>query len=302
MMPSASAQLPNRRHRYPPPDLGVFAEVNPRSAYWLGFLIADGCVTQREVILVLHRRDESHLRAFMRFVGCESRPLRVVNDGQGLRGLACSAALARQLSAFGLRAGQKPIAEVGPSLASSADFWRGVIDGDGTLKCPSGRAPQLALVGFPKLLFQFSKYLADVFADGYVPRPYAHSQSRAVQLVSVSGRHAKQAAGTLYYEGAEFALERKWRRAQQIATWEPQVRHAYPWSDWLDGNTRTLRLGVDYDSTRRLWEAGRRAAKTAGVRLILADADETVTVRAVKGSGTVWQRADTQIQAASRTC
>ena len=147
MSAASASPLPNRRHRYPPPNPTAFAEVTPESAYWLGFLMADGCVTQREVILVLHRRDESHIRQFMDFVGCSDRPLRSVNDGQGLRALVSSAALARQLSSFGLRAGHKPRAEAPDVLVSSADFWRGMVDEDGTLKrCPRSAIPQLSLV------------------------------------------------------------------------------------------------------------------------------------------------------------
>src|SRR4051794_16881485 len=259
-MPSSSAPLPNRRHKYPPPDLSAFSRVTAESAYWLGFLMADGCVTEREVILVLHRRDASHLRAFMRFLGCGDRPLRNVNRGRALRGSISSTALARQLAAFGLRAGHKPVATAPPELASSPDFWRGVIDGDGTLRCQPP-IPQLSLVGYPTLVCQFSAYLGEVFADGHVPTPFAHAQSQAVRLLSVSGRHAKRAVQTLYYDEARFALERKRIRAAEISRWEPQVRGSYPWASWLNGDLWPIRQGIDYDSSHRLWEAGRKAAR-----------------------------------------
>jgi hypothetical protein len=288
-MPTASAPLPNRRHKYPPPDLSAFSEVTAKSAYWLGFLMADGCVTQREVILVLHRRDESHIRAFMEFVGCSDRPLRSANRGEARRGLVSSVALARQLAVFGLKAGHKPVATVPPELASSPDFWRGVVDGDGTLRSRAA-VPQLSLVGYPQLIAQFGAFLGRVFADGHVPTPYVHSQSRAVRLVSVSGRHARRAVQTLYYDGAVFALPRKRSRAVEICRWEPLVRGSYPWERWFDGELWTLHQGHDYDSPHRLWESGRRAARRAGLRLTLTDSGSSMTLLARPGSGTSWRK------------
>jgi hypothetical protein len=251
--------------------------------------MADGCVTQREVILVLHRRDESHVRAFMEFVGCGDRPLRSVNHGQALRGLVSSAALAQQLAAFGLKAGHKPFATVLPELASSPDFWRGVVDGDGTLRSRAA-IPHLSLVGYPRLIAQFSAFLGRLFADGHVPTPYAHSQSRAVRLVSVSGRHARHAVQALYYDGAAFALPRKRVRAAEICRWEPLVRGSYPWEKWFDGELWTLQQGHDYDSPHRLWESGRKAAKRAGLRLTLTDSGSSITLLARPGSGTSWRK------------
>jgi hypothetical protein len=96
---------------------------------------------------------------------------------------------------------------------------------------------------------------------------------------------------TLYYDEASFALERKRIRAAEISRWEPQVRGSYPWASWLNGDLWPIRQGIDYDSSHRLWEAGRKAARSAGVHLTIVDFGGSMTVRAQPGSGTSRQRA-----------
>lgn len=288
MEPTASAPLPNRRHRYRLPDLGAFASVNPRSAYWLGFLLADGCVSRREVIVVLQSRDAPHLRAFLEFLGCGDRPLGIANGGRAARVCIGSVALARLLREFGLDPQHKHDTPVRDELATSRDFWRGVVDGDGSVKLQAPRRmPQLQLVGSPAVVSQFATFLATVSADGYVPRSFAHSQSSVVRLVSISGRRAKRAIEALYGDDPADALARKLAVAREVCTWTPLVRGSYPWDDWFDGEPRILARGVDYDSPRRLWESGRKAAAARGIRLVLIDRGDSIELRSEPGAGTI---------------
>jgi len=291
MGPTASAPLPNRRHRYRLPDLGAFASINPRSAYWLGFLLADGCISRREVIIVLQNQDAAHLRAFLEFLGCADRPLGVANGGRAARLCVGSAALARQLTAFGLDPQHKHDTAIRDELATSRDFWRGVVDGDGSVKALGARRmPQLQLVGSPTVVSQFATFLGTVSSDGYVPRSFGHSQSHVVRLVSISGRRARRAIEALYGGDPADSLARKLAVAREVCRWIPLVRGSYPWNDWLDGEPRILARGVDYDSPRRLWESGRKAAAARGIRLILIDRGDSIELRTEPGAGTTRRR------------
>jgi hypothetical protein len=294
MESTAPAPLPNRRHRYRLPNLGAFGSVTPRSAYWLGFLLADGCVSRRQVIVVLQSGDAAHLRAFLAFLGCGDRPLGVANAGRAARLCIGSAALARQLTAFGLDPQHKHEAEIRRELASSRDFWRGVVDGDGSVKVQGPtRMPQLQLVGAPTVVSQFATFLGTVSRDGYVPRSFAHSQSQVVRLLSISGRRAKDAIRALYGGNPPDALARKLALAQQALSWTPLVRNSYPWGEWLDGQPRVLARGEHYDAPRRLWESGRKAAAARGIRLVLVDHGDSIELRSEPGTGTTWRRAGT---------
>lgn len=281
---TAPAALGNRRQRYRAPDLAAFATLTPASEYWLGFLMADGCVSGgRETILVLHRRDADHVRAFARFVGCDDRPLAPVNRGNGVRLAIGSVALAEQLADVGVVAGRGRDHDlpVRADLAASRDFWRGVIDGDGTVKVDAGGGiPQVQLVARPALAHQFAEFLAP--SVGFLPRLHRHSQSDRILMVSVGGRTAKAATIALYGENDAPALARKAERAAAVMSWNPKVMSRYPWEMWADGKEWTLHRGVDYAEAHRVWEAGRRHARGRGLRLELTDEGAHLRLRFVR--------------------
>lgn len=51
---------------------GIFREVNDENtAYWLGFLAADGCVKEdkHQLVLGLSQKDKNHVEKFRQFIG-----------------------------------------------------------------------------------------------------------------------------------------------------------------------------------------------------------------------------------------
>ena len=238
--------------------------------------MADGCISRsRELIVVVHRRDEAHLQALMRFLGCDDRVLRPANGGTARRLSIGSAELGRRLTDLGIVPGRAG-AEAGvlEPLARSRHFWRGIVDGDGSIRIQRRTgAPSMSVVGTPGLMRQFAEFLATIFADNFRPRPHLHGQSGKVLIVSLGGRHAVTAIRTLYVRAPD-ALARKRSRAEQAMAWQPRFRSRYPWSRWSDGESRVLTKGTDYDDRRRLWEAGRRVARSQGKRLELIDLDD----------------------------
>jgi len=54
---------------------GVFKEVaNANTAYWLGFLAADGCISEdkHRLVLGLTMQDRPHIEQFRRFIGSDA--------------------------------------------------------------------------------------------------------------------------------------------------------------------------------------------------------------------------------------
>jgi hypothetical protein len=246
--------------------------------------MADGCATERELIVVLAKRDQAHLRRLLDALGCTDRPLRPANHGAGARLAIGSVALARQLRLHGIVPGRAGSwATVPEWMARSRDYWRGVVDGDGSIKFhPSDRIPSLEVVGAPGLMLQFASFLESVIDDGRPVRSYRHSQSTRVAMVKVGGRRAKRAVGALYPPGGE-ALARKRELAMAVMRWEPQVRSRYTWERWADGDEWVLRRGVDYDDGHRLWEAGRRKARSLGLRFVITSDGDSARIRFADG-------------------
>jgi hypothetical protein len=145
--------------------------LTPEAAYWCGFIFTDGTIVRRpnrgqpEVAVVLQRRDRDHLVKLRDFLGSDHAITPVaptvvaLNGGQGtgaFRFAVRSQRLANILTALG-RYGPA----VNPALAASRDFWRGCIDGDGTVGISCG-IPQVKLVGSHWLLSAFVDFLGPV--------------------------------------------------------------------------------------------------------------------------------------------
>ena len=108
-----------------------FDEINDASAYWIGFLIADGCIYRNEIILALASRDKSHLEKFRRFLN-SSHPITKTNVGAYVIRFR-STPLCEKLKSYGVTSQKSLYAKTIPLLACNQHFWRGVFDGDGYL-------------------------------------------------------------------------------------------------------------------------------------------------------------------------
>jgi transposase-like protein len=180
--------------------------LTPDAAYWCGFLFTDGTIVRRtgtrrtqqpEVALVLQRRDRDHLVKLRDFLGSTHAitpiaPATVaLNGGQGtgaFRYSVRSQRLADVLTALG-RYGPA----VNPVLAASRDFWRGCIDGDGTVSISCG-IPQVKLVGSRWLLRAFVDFLGPISSR----RPLNVRPARNIYVVSTSYATAEKVIERLY--------------------------------------------------------------------------------------------------------
>jgi hypothetical protein len=136
-----------------------FRKIDTREkAYWLGFLLTDGCVTREgEIIISLKGSDAAHLELWRKAVGSK-RKITVSGKPKSFEGYNWFCETARfviksdRMAAdlFGL--GVTP-AKTGHTIYPKqipaefeADFWRGAVDGDGWL-CwvKSGKRQQLVL-------------------------------------------------------------------------------------------------------------------------------------------------------------
>jgi transposase len=202
--------------------------LTPDAAYWCGFIFTDGTIVHRtgirrggqpEIAVVLQRRDRDHLVKLRDFLGSTHAITPVApatvspniarpNGGQGtgaFRYSVRSQRLADRLTALG-RYGPA----VDPALAASCDFWRGCIDGDGTVAISCG-IPQVKLVGSHWLLSAFVDFLGPVSSR----RPLNVRPARNIYVVSTSYATAEKVIERLY-AGASVALDRKAAAAAEI--------------------------------------------------------------------------------------
>lgn len=216
------------RHRKYLVDHGAFDRHSEERSYWAGFLMADGSVMtdpldRRSARIEVHlaARDAEHLELLRKFVG-STAPIRL---GRGFASdrkahdyavlSLSSTPIARALARFGVVPRKTKRTKV-RLLSRDRDFWRGVIDGDGSMGFwinDGVRVPTISLVGSMTLLQQFLNFVKTIGIKTEV----TVRRRRDEKLCAVS--FARQSAAhivTALYDGASIALARKVKVAKRI--------------------------------------------------------------------------------------
>jgi hypothetical protein len=215
----------------------AFATINEESAYWIGFLMADGCVTDGRgpngakcITLRLALIDGDHVRAFARFLNYGGKVTEHTNQ-LGYKGVYVSVAsnrLAADLASYGVVPRKSNVAKV-IGLEMDRHFWRGVIDGDGCVRrLKQNRIkPQL-----PIIQFCGSKDIVEQFlAFARLVEPAVRSNCSVARgnhyHTSITGYAAWSVILSLYSD-CTVSLPRKLHVACEILS-EPQPESYFKW-------------------------------------------------------------------------
>jgi hypothetical protein len=192
------------RPRTLPLNQGYFDARTPSMAYVVGLMQADGSnqVDRGAVMITLKKSDAGHLSTLAAEMGA-SRPLRRDHSG-GVKLEMNSRRLSAGLARWGVVSPKTFTASTHADLLLDRDYWRGVVDGDGTLCNASDGRRILALVGTADLCCQFLAFLR---THGLGSRTTVHP-NRSIWTAKVSGTEAERAARVLYADAA-LALPRK---------------------------------------------------------------------------------------------
>ncbi len=177
------------------------------SAYWLGFLFADGCVTDKDVILFLGEIDSDHLEKFNSFLQSQY-PVRLKTKSRTARVDIRSEQLVKNLSALGCiprKSLTLSFPEIDPIYYSH--FIRGYFDGDGSIHSQEmGRNPVISIVGTNQFLQRIREIIVEtICADGKINK---HSVS-SVYYLRYFGACKVEAVRQWLYKDADIFLKRK---------------------------------------------------------------------------------------------
>ncbi len=205
-----------------------FARPTPRALYWAGFLMADGTIieTKGEATIAcrLATKDRKHVEALATFVGrgeaVYRRPYRK-EHGPIYTWYVYSDLIADDLARWGIVPRKGRIDDIAPKGAAldSVDFWRGVIDGDGSLTW-SGKSPQIRLTGRRGICEAFVAFV-EKHVDLYLPKRgrlkvYDYNENGACRVV-INAVNAGRLAELLYGAAPErLCLDRKRERALEM--------------------------------------------------------------------------------------
>lgn len=111
-----------------------FKNINTKDkAYWLGFISADGHVSDDGVIIALSIRDEEHLKKFLLSVGSNA-PLKYCDKTKSVKASIYSKDMVKDLRDLGFFR-NKSETQTFPNIPKNlySHFIRGIFDGDGSL-------------------------------------------------------------------------------------------------------------------------------------------------------------------------
>lgn len=218
--------------------------VDPDAQYWVGLLMADGCVRrsvrQTTVCLSLQEADRSLVELFRNFLK-STNPVRVEKN-HGYPGstsqailLVTSRLLADDLATYGVIPRKSAREAVTSTLLRSPSFWRGMVDGDGWLgwqKQKSWRLrPRIGLTGGLTIVEQFRDFVASL-APSFRSSILAN---HSIWKLTVTGEEAAILARTLYGTLGP-SLSRKQAIANELMGWGRVHKDRSPISlEVLDG-------------------------------------------------------------------
>jgi hypothetical protein len=193
--------------------------LSPEAKYWLGFILADGYLCGNTVNIKLGIKDKDHLQKFFDSLENKSK-IYILKDIQTTFGIATSAwarvkspRLVQQLQVLGIDYRKSLIAKPLIGLEYDIDFWRGVIDGDGSLRIRTMHHKytycEVAICGTEAVVQGFANLALLLVPTPHIPKI---TRRKNIYGFAVGGSRATKLLSLLYYQDC-LALNRK----QEIA-------------------------------------------------------------------------------------
>lgn len=193
-----------------------------REEYWIGYLRADGSMSRKPggKIVVFCQKHREPVDCYAGFIGAKREVTFYTQEtrhGTGEMYRIASANYSARLDEIGVKT------DLDPRLYMSRHFWRGLLDGDGTLGMfiNGGRPyPAISWCGFKADMEALSVWVADTLQT---TRPKVSSTScEYLYRVGLGGRKAKYLAQIMYV-GQYACLSYKRQAAETMAAWQPKT-------------------------------------------------------------------------------
>jgi len=182
----------------------AFSEVNPQSLYWAGFLMADGSIVENEVKLEISCKDKNHIKKFKNFLKSNHKITERSNRNT-VQIQFTDEKIVNDLSYYGIIQQKSYGTEAKNECKDSRHFWRGMVDGDGSVVIDRGYL-KISLTGVKNLIEQFSRYFYSITSrELTVSKNDKKSNSFRI---TTAGSYAETILKNLYIPSGIF-LERK---------------------------------------------------------------------------------------------
>ena len=225
---------------YPNFDFEFFSRETKEALYWIGFIAADGAVVGKigkklKLTINLKYSDKTHLQKLSDLLrhGTISQfdmskyEFRVGDQKfkgtKMVRFEVSSSKLCRSLVEHGITPRKTHSLELNKKLKKSKDFWRGYIDGDGSLTPLRNKRGNVSTVlslggGSKNTIRDFIVFLNSFGIE--TPPIKIIQYKKPFYTISISGERARHAIKILYADAPISArLERKYKTALKWLEW-----------------------------------------------------------------------------------
>lgn len=196
-------------------DANSFENIDSEEkAYWLGFLMADGCVFEKRnsIELSLKEEDLEHLKKFKRFMKSEHKISKKIKHGKyvGYRITITNKKIKKDLinnECIPNKTKNMKFPNIEKNLYNH--FIRGYFDGDGSIVKHSTAKISLEILGHKEFLSEIANFFG---VEGHV---YSFNHS-SISRFMIAGKKANEIMKCLYKDST-IHLERKYNKYLQLA-------------------------------------------------------------------------------------
>ncbi len=195
-----------------------FLELNPISAYWAGFIAADGALSERDksIAISLNKRDKAHLYKFINAIKTNAR-IGNISSNSSVRMAIYSRPLYESLLKLGIGPNKSlNIGRIKMPRYLESHFIRGVFDGDGWISGRKITHVQLGIAGNRPFLRQIQDTLVKKCGINRVKLYLLPQSGRACKL-QYTGSQIFRILDFLYRDSSrQIRLDRKRQKLLEI--------------------------------------------------------------------------------------
>lgn len=195
-------------------DINFFINLSPISAYWAGFIVADGCLFSKNKSLSfgLKKSDIIHLEKFKKAIKTNAK-ISHIKSNRSVHITICSQELFSSLIKLGITPMKSSrIKKIKIPHTLMPHFIRGVYDGDGSISGNKVTHVQFQIAGFKPLLQQFQDILIKKCKVSKV-KIYLLSKNSKVSKLQYTGSQIFKILDFVYKESIrQTRLDRKYKK------------------------------------------------------------------------------------------
>lgn len=191
--------------------------LSPEKAYWIGFLLADGCVDEKDrIILGLSSKDEDHVIKFQKFVKGEYYSILKTSSNNASTFRFTSHKMSSDLSKYGIVPRKSLTNNFGLNIPKylMSHYIRGIFEGDGSFHIDTRPRLIVQIAGSEIFLKKMITNLNENNISGI--GPYVTKQSNALSI-QIQNKQAKKFMDWIYKASSENTrLDRKYNRWMEV--------------------------------------------------------------------------------------